>query len=120
MNRGLVALAVGSAFLLAACQGAEQSGEVGTGPGGPDAVEVVADDTLFVPERLELEAGTRVTVEVTNEGGAGHDFTIDDLDLSTGTIATGDVMTATFTVPRGSTAFRCSLHPGMDGEIVGT
>ena len=85
---------------------------------GSDAVEVVQDDDAFEPGALHLEAGTEVDVEVRNEGSNDHNFTIDALDLSTGTIEPGRVMTATFVVPNGTTEYRCTFHPGMRGEIV--
>ena len=96
----------------------ERSGDVHEGSAGSDAVEVVQDDDDFEPEALHLEAGTEVDVEVRNEGSNDHNFTIDALDLSTGTIEPGRVMTATFVVPNGTTEYRCTFHPGMRGEIV--
>ena len=87
------------------------------GPGGSDAIGIVLQDEEFAPEVLRFEAGGEVTVEVRNEGSYGHDFTIDALDLSTGTVEPGQMVT-TFTVPDGTTRYRCTLHPGMDGEIV--
>jgi plastocyanin len=98
----------------------ERSGEVITGPGGPDAIDVATEDSRFVPESLELEAGAEVEIEIRNDGAAQHNFVIDDLNLSTGTLSSGDVVTATLTVPDGTTAFHCTFHPGMDGEIVAT
>ena len=59
-----------------------------------------------------------MTVEVRNDGSNGHNFTIDELDLSTGTVEPGQVVTATLEVPDGTTEFRCTFHPGMRGEIV--
>ena len=96
----------------------ERSGDVHDGVAGPDAVEVVQEDDAFDPEALRLEAGSEVEVEVRNEGNDAHNFTIDALDLSTGTIEPGHVITATFEVPNGTTAYHCTFHPGMRGEIV--
>jgi plastocyanin len=101
---------------LTACS-RERSGDVRNGQAGPDAVEITMVDDGFTPDALRLEAGTEVTVEVRNEGSYGHNFTIDELDLSTGTVEPGEVMTATFLVPSGTTEYRCTFHPGMDGEI---
>ncbi|MGH2636381.1 MAG: cupredoxin domain-containing protein [Actinomycetota bacterium] len=112
-------LVLALATVVAACQGAERSGNIGTGPGGPDAMPVMMVDSAFEPDALELQAGAEVTIEVTNDGDASHDFTIDSLDLSTGVIEPGGVMTATLTVPDGPTEFRCTIHGGMRGEIVG-
>jgi plastocyanin len=107
------------AVALAAC-GAQASGDVHTGPGGPDAVAVVTRDNSFEPARLELSAGEEVEIEVTNEGRTTHDFTVGSLDLSTGPIEEGAVATATLSVPEGETTFVCSIHGGMSGVIVGT
>lgn len=107
------------AAALMACQGAERSRDVREGPGGPDAVDLTMVDNAFTPESLELPAGTEVEIEITNDGSAVHDFTIEDLDLSTGAMSSGDVAAATFTVPEGTTEFRCTIHGGMDGTIVG-
>lgn len=115
--RGVIA--VFAALALAAC-GAEASGDVHQGPGGPEAVAVVAQDNTFEPTRLELSAGEEVQIEVSNEGGTTHDFTVESLELSTGPIDEGAVATATLTVPQGETTFACSIHGGMDGVIVGT
>jgi plastocyanin len=102
---------------LTACS-RERSGDVHEGATGSDAVEVVLQDDAFVPDDLSLRAGTEVDVEVRNEGSNGHNFTIDALDLSTGTVEPGEVVTATFTVPSGTTEYHCTFHPGMRGEIV--
>jgi plastocyanin len=102
---------------LTACS-RERSGDVNEGAAGPDGVEVVLQDDAFVPDDLSLKAGTRVDVEVRNEGSGGHNFTIDALDLSTGTVEPGEVVTATFVVPNGTTEYHCTFHPGMRGEII--
>jgi plastocyanin len=112
-------IAAFAAIALAAC-GAKAAGDVHAGPGGPDAVAVVAQDNSFEPARLELPADEEVEIEITNEGGTTHDFTVESLELSTGPIDEGAVATATLTVPQGETAFVCSIHGGMDGVIVGT
>ena len=107
-----------AAFMpLAACAH-ERSGEVHDGPGGSDAVVVTAHDDEFDPAALELDAGDQVSVEVHNDGSSRHNFTIDSLDLSTGTVEPGRVVTATFVVPEGTTEYRCTFHPGMHGEIL--
>lgn len=97
----------------------ERSGNVHDGAAaGSNAVEVTVHDDEFEPATLELNAGDEVSIEVHNEGSSQHNFTIDDLDLSTGTVDPGHVVTATFVVPDGTTDYHCTFHPGMDGEIV--
>ena len=112
----IVALSL-TLFALTSCA-RERSGAVRQGAGGADAVKVVMHDDEFDPDGLRLQAGTQVQVEVRNEGSQGHNFTIDALDLSTGTVEPGQVMTATFTVPTGTIGYHCTFHPGMNGEIV--
>jgi plastocyanin len=112
----IVTLAVTVVALAARAR--ERSGVVHEGAAGSDAVEVVLQDDAFVPDDLSLKAGTEVDVEVRNEGSDGHNFTIDALDLSTGTVEPGQVVTATFVVPNGTTEYHCTIHPGMRGEIV--
>ena len=113
----VVVVALVLALGLSACS-RERSGDVRDGEAAGDAVEVTLRDDAFAPDVLELTPGADVTVEVRNDGGDGHNFTIDSLDLSTGTVEPGQVVTATFVVPDGTTGFRCTFHPGMDGEIV--
>jgi plastocyanin len=103
--------------VLTACS-RERSGDIRDGEAGSDTVEVLLQDDEFAPDVLSLEAGTEVTVEVRNDGSNGHNFTIDALDLSTGTVEPGRVVTATFTVPNGTTEYHCTFHPSMRGEIV--
>jgi plastocyanin len=96
----------------------ERSGNVHDGAAGADAVPVSMHDDAFEPQELRLDAGSEVRVEVRNEGSRGHNFTIDELNLSTGTVEPGSVVTATFVVPHGATGYHCTFHPGMRGEIV--
>ncbi|HYT78723.1 MAG TPA: cupredoxin domain-containing protein [Actinomycetota bacterium] len=87
---------------------------------GAGATRVVMKDEVFQPVVLEVPAGSPVTIEVRNAGQENHNFTIDDLDVSTGPMHPGDVMTVTFTPLKGTTEFRCTWHSGMVGRIVGT
>jgi plastocyanin len=119
MKSLIVAPVLAVAVVATAC-GPPASGNVHAGTGGPDAVRLAMHDDEFAPTRLELPAGEQVTVEVTNDGSNQHNFTIDSLDLSTGTMSGGDVKTATFTVPDGTTEFRCTFHKDMTGTIVAT
>jgi plastocyanin len=120
LRRSIVRVgAIAALVVLAAC-GAKASGDVRSGPGGADAIQLVAKDNEFEQARLEVPAGEDVEIEVTNEGGTIHDFTVDSLELSTGPIESGEVATATLTVEQGETTFHCSIHGGMEGVIVAT
>jgi plastocyanin len=119
MNRRLVIAAFALLIPLAACVGAEPSGDVAPGAAGLDAEVVVMRDNAFDPGTLELKAGENVTVEVRNDGGSWHDFTIEAVGLSTGVVRPGEVMTATFLVPEGATEYHCTIHADMTGEVLG-
>lgn len=106
------------ALLLSSCQAESQpSGDVSGGPAPGDAVQLVTEDSAFVPSTLELPAGEEVTIEVTNDDTTPHDFAIESIGVSTGAIDAGDIKTVTFTVPDSETEFLCTLHSGMTGRI---
>lgn len=116
------ALAAGGlALAVAACvEAPARSGDVTLGPADGDAIAIVAVDNAFEPESVEVAVGEEVTLEVTNDGGAAHNFVVDDLDVSTGTLDSGEVATVTLTVPEGGVEYVCTLHGGMDGRITTT
>jgi plastocyanin len=114
----LAAMAIFATAVLAACEpSSDPSGDVGAGPVQGDAERIVIDDRLFEPNTLELTPGKEVTIEIVNNDGGPHDFAIDAIDLNTGTIESGETASARFTVPEGTTEFRCTYHDGMDGRI---
>src|SRR4029453_14897930 len=104
---------------LAACSNSSDPvGNVAAGPATGAAAKVQAvDGNRFTPASLELPAGEQVTIQVTNSDDAAHDFAVEAAGLNTGTIQGGAVATATFTVPEGTTKFKCTFHRGMTGTI---
>jgi plastocyanin len=106
---------------LAACSNSSDPvGKVAAGSATGDAAKIQAvGGDRFTPKTLELPAGEAVTIEITNADGRAHDFAIEAADLNTGTIQAGAVATATFTVPEGTTKFKCTFHRGMTGTIEG-
>jgi len=80
------------------------------------AVETI--DLAFKPNQLEATAG-EVTVEVTNAGVLPHDFTIDALNVSSGTLASGESKSITFTAAAGDYQFYCSQPGHKDAGMVG-
>ena len=106
---------------LAACSNSSDPvGSVASGPATEDAakIEAVAGNR-FTPKTLKLPAGKAVTIEITNADDRAHDFAVEGADLNTGTIQAGAFATATFTVPEGTTKFKCTFHRGMTGTIDG-
>jgi plastocyanin len=110
------------AFIVAACGTSDDpKATVSRGPGPAEAKEIVADNLAFIPETLELNAGAEIAIEITNEDDVVHDFAIRTFGLNTGSIEPGEIATVTFTVPEGTTDFRCTIHAlsAMEGEIEG-
>jgi plastocyanin len=111
-------MALFATALLVACEkSSNPSGNVSAGPAGGNAELIVIEDRAFRPSTLEASPGEEIVVEITNEDGAAHDFAIDALKLNTGNIDPGEVATARFAVPDGTTRFRCTYHSGMEGRI---
>jgi plastocyanin len=119
LARVVAATALGVA--LAACSNSsDPAGNVAAGPATVDAAKIEAvDGDRFTPKTLKLPARKAVTIQITNTDDAAHDFAIEAADLNTGTIQAGAVATATFTVPEGTTKFKCTFHRGMTGTIEG-
>jgi plastocyanin len=147
MKRGVVIVA-GCLLLLTAagCGSSSSSSSGGTtaeksGGGGQRAIagvnandhgtkavedngktEVELDDFYFEPTVLEGKPGQKVTLELKNEGGTEHSFTIDsekiDKELGPGEEADVDV-----TIPKsGVVSFYCKFHKssGMAGALAVT
>jgi plastocyanin len=81
------------------------------------AVQVVARDTLFVPQAITVPAGGTITWtnedpiahNVTKESGPGPDFASD-------TLMKGDTFTQKFDEP-GTIDYVCTIHPQQTGTI---
>ncbi|MEX2552067.1 MAG: cupredoxin domain-containing protein [Actinomycetota bacterium] len=118
MKRALTVIAL-TAGLLSGCSGGrEPSGNASMRPAQTsDAVKLEAGDNVFAPGKLTVASGEELTVEVTNKGRIPHDFTIEELALSTGVLQPGEIATATFTAPDDDVDFVCTLHRGMEGKL---
>lgn len=119
LRAAITATALGVA--LAACSNSSDPvGNVGSRSATGDAAKIqAADGNRFTPKTLKLPAGKEITIEITNTDDRAHDFAIEAADLNTGTIQAAAVATATFTVPEGTTKFKCTFHRGMTGTIEG-
>lgn len=124
-----LALAAAALLVLGACGGdaeeAPESAETETtteeDAGGEDAtaLTVSAVDNSFEPASLSAPAGSEVTIEVTNDGANPHTFTIDDLGVDSGSLASGESATVTFDMGEDTVTFYCAIHGEamMSGEI---
>lgn len=114
----LLLLAAGLAGVgLAACASSEPAGDVAKGAASGEATALTINGNKFEPSTLRVTAGEEITVEVSNEDDAAHDFAVESLDLNTGTIEAGEVSTATLTVPKGGLEFVCTFHSDMKGRL---
>ena len=122
------ALASGAviASLFAGCGGAAE--ERPAASGGPTAAApsarpdapgtVVMKDVKFLPERLTVEVGEQVTWR--NDESLDHNV-VAQKGARFRSRAFGRAGTYTFTPRRpGTIDYVCTLHPGMDGQIIVT
>jgi plastocyanin len=99
--------------------GENAAGDIRPGPGGAGATQIVMHDDSFQPGNVQVDAGVPATFELQNAGQSNHNFTSTDLNVSTGPMNPGDVVTVTATVPNGTTQFVCTWHQGMVIEVIG-
>jgi plastocyanin len=116
----VLVLGAAAAFAATNSLGESAKGDVRPGPGAPTAMRVAMRDNAFDPTSIEVTAGSPVEIELHDEGQANHNFTSQDLDVSSGPVKAGEVTTVTLTVPLGTTHFVCTWHPGMAIDVVGT
>ena len=98
---------------------------VAEGAGG-EGVRVVAQNTAFDTEEIQLPAETATTLTVDNQDAAPHNLSIYEDDTASGDpLFTFEPFTGpaeqTFDVepiPEGEYYFRCDVHPTMEGAVV--
>jgi plastocyanin len=98
-----------AALLLAACGGGGD-----TGGGGGATLTMV--DNEFQPADLTVAAGTEL--QLSNEGQAGHTFTVTDGGIDE-QVEAGQTSTATIDLDPGTYDFVCTFHEstGMTGTL---
>ena len=85
-------------------------------------ITVEGDEYAFSPESITVLAGEKIRLTFKNMGNLPHNFAIDELGVSTKTIAGGNSDTIEFTAETtGTFAFYCSIaghrQLGMEGEL---
>ena len=85
-------------------------------------IEVSGDEYLFSPSSLSVKKGEKVKITFTNNGNLPHNLVIDELGVSTKTIASGKSDTIEFTADGDADlVFYCSIgnhkNLGMEGTI---
>lgn len=114
------------ALVLAACGGDAEGHDAGHGgnsavPDGARTVEVAASSFEFDPDRIEVDAGEAIEVELTATD-VEHDFVIDELDAHVAAEA-GEAASGGFVAGEpGTYTYYCSVaghrEAGMEGELV--
>lgn len=85
-------------------------------------IVVEGDEFSFSPESLDLTKGEKVKLTFKNTGKFPHNFVIDELEVTTKTIAGGATDTIEFTAEKSGTfSFYCSVGnhraQGMVGDL---
>jgi plastocyanin len=84
-----------------------------------EADEIELDDNYFEPKTITGKPGSKMTVELKNEGQAEHTFTIDSQKIDK-ELEGGEDAEVSFTIPKaGSVEFYCKYHKaaGMVGKL---
>jgi plastocyanin len=79
-----------------------------------DPGRIAIADFAFAPEATEVEAGTRVTWK--NDDAAEHTVTAIEGDFESNSLGQGESFSFTFDQP-GTFAYRCAIHPEMEGVV---
>jgi cytochrome c oxidase subunit 2 len=94
-------------------------GEADDDADGGTVLEITATDNEFDTDELTAPAG-EITVELTNEGAALHNFAIPDEDVASDLIPGGETTSVTFTLSEpGEYDYQCDVHPTqMQGTLI--
>jgi uncharacterized cupredoxin-like copper-binding protein len=101
------------------------SGAAGTAAAGSDAtgetVSIKAEDIFFDPADITIPADTDVTIDLTNEGAAPHNFAIDALNVSVD-LPPGAKESVVINAPAGEYEYYCNVpghkEAGMVGKLI--
>ena len=88
----------------------------------PVSFTVTGTEFGFAPSTLSAALGQKVTITFKNTGKYNHEFTNDELNAKTATVAPGGTGSVTFTPDKAGTyAFICSIsghkEAGMNGTL---
>ena len=81
----------------------------------PTEVSLELEDIKYSKTEITIPADTDVIVNLTNKGALPHDFTIDELNISSGTIPSGGMATVKINAPKGTYTYYCT-QPGHRRE----
>lgn len=111
--RMLIPLSVAAGIVVAAC---------GPAAAGLPEVRVVMTDFAFAPRRVEVPAGQKVELRLTNSGRVEHDVTADGISLHVHLMSGERLAVEAGPFEPGEYDFFCSVvghrEAGMVGKIV--
>lgn len=85
-----------------------------------DTVNVTLNNGEIQPAELTIVSNTDVTITVTNDGSLGHDFTIEDTDLTTSLVDVGGSADLVVNLQPGSYTYYCSVPGHREAGMQGT
>lgn len=87
---------------------------------GELVIEVEGENFSFAPNEIKVKKGDKVTINFKSASGF-HDFVIDEFDVATKQVQTGEMSSVTFTADKvGSFEFYCSVGNHRAMGMVGT
>lgn len=97
--------------------GQGEEGEDGGGEGTP--LDITATDNEFSTSEMRAAAG-EITLDLTNDGSALHNWAVPDEDVATDLIEGGSSTSVTFTISEpGEYDYQCDVHPTeMQGTLI--
>lgn len=86
----------------------------------PTEVSLDLEDIKYSKTEIEIPADTDVIISLTNKGALPHDFTINELHVSSGTVPSGGKATVKINAPKGTYTYYCSQPGHRTFGMVGT
>jgi plastocyanin len=119
VGRVRIAGALAAALLVAGCTSTSESHSTSEAPSSEaGSLVVVVGDNEFTPDALEVAAGDTVVWDF-DPARRPHDVSfLDDPSRASGVLDDGSWSTS-FDEP-GTYPYECTLHSGMDGQVVVT
>jgi uncharacterized cupredoxin-like copper-binding protein len=77
-------------------------------------------DIAFAEKTLEIPANTDVTFHVVNNGALQHEFAIQDQDIQSGLLNSGESKDVTVNLPAGTYTYHCPVPGHTEAGMVGT
>ncbi|MPZ22695.1 MAG: cytochrome c oxidase subunit II [Dehalococcoidia bacterium] len=97
----------------------EPDGDGDGGDGAPAPLAITSTDNEFNTDEMRAPADQDVTVELSNQGVAAHNWALTGEEVATGLITGGEMAAVTFNLPAGEYEFLCDVHPTeMQGTLI--